>query len=1075
MRIAAIIFFVLFFPFLSFGADKPIAIGQSLDSRLDENSPQKDGIAYETWFFAAKAGEKVVIEMSSKNFDSVLKLLNSDGTLIAVDDNGAVGYNSRISINIPKDGNYLIEATSVWQMRLGDYRLSISNFETPLKTGEDKLKEDLAYFEDCLVVTKVPQWASELHTGRLLVLSEVRADKQALEAAELAVVLADQSGDKFTLARAYLAITNRLLRDEEYDGAIKYFQQVIQLQKDLKNQTGEASTLSALADAYLSTNNFLEARKYHLQALELYKSLKDKRSEGFALFGIAQSYRLERKPKEAIPYYKESLNLAKEANNPSGEGYAFFGLADSYLSLEDFDQMFSCYESALKASKQANDYKLQGIILAALADIYRSQGKFDKALNLYEQNLVARQQTKDLRGQAYTLNAMAVSEKNLGKLDKSIKYYDEMSKICKETKDKRGEAIAFLGLGLAYKNLSQPQQSINAYEQALVAVREIKDRRGEYNALTGLGIAYTTLNQPSRALPYLEQALVINQENSEKSNPSVLLEALANASFVAGQFQAASNYIEKLLRFKQETKDKLGEATTLLFLASVNAKSGDLNKVANSYEKAQTIFSELKNPVGIYSCHYGLAKLASQRGDIKAAQTQYEMAINIIENNRNLQVEKTLGLVTQTQVFEAYLEMLALNQQFSTALVVAEKLRLSDFYALVDKNFPNKENKPSVDFFKSFSEVNLNEILQTSQRLNTTILAYFPIESGLLIWAVKPDGSIAGYLNKVNVTRLETLLDERRLLREIKNPSTDKLREIVGEPATNNAPSANIDEELKAFLFPEMITASLPTEAESKILIVASGKLSTISFIDLKDNQGSYLIDKFVVLQSPSLSTFIRPSIIRNKIEPIATRENLVFGIPATNSFNGNNLTVLNEAKAEVKASSAVNAKALTGVMATKVNLCDQGKGKQILHIIAYSYLNDKEPAKSFLLLTPQTDDQGMLVNDGVINITDLRNCLENNNLVIMSVNQNNFNTSNGRGLAFLANTLALSNNPGVILTLWQVDSKVTKTFIEAFYSQFKKTPDVGISYRRAVIKVREKYKNPAQWGSFAFIGEPVN
>ncbi|MBI4850732.1 MAG: tetratricopeptide repeat protein [Acidobacteria bacterium] len=1075
MRIVAVIFSILFLPILSFAADKPISIGQSLESRLDDNSLKRDGVAYETWVFTGKANDLVVIEMSSNKFDSVLKLLSSDGNLIAVDDNGGYGYNSRIVTRLVRDGNYLIEATTVWQMRGGNYRLSLNNTETVLKTGEEKLKEDLAYFEQCLVETKEPNWASELHIGRLLVLSEVRADKQAIEAAELAVVLADQSGDKFTLARAYLAITNRLLRDEEYEGAIKYFEQVAQIQKDLKNRAGEASTLSALADAYLSSNKFLDSRKYHTQALEVYKELKDRRSEGFALFGIAQSYRLERKPKEAIPYYNQALAVARDINNRSGEGYALFGLADCYLSLEDFDQMFSSYDLALKASQTAKDSKLQGIILAALADVYRAQGKFDKAIPYYEQNLAARRQTNDLRGQAYTLNALAVCERNLSKFDSAIKHYEEMLKLCKETKDKRGESIASLGLGIVYKSLSQTQSSINAYEQALMAVREIKDRRGEYTALTGLGIAYTTLNQPNRALPYLEQALVINQENSEKANPSTLLEALANASFTAGQFAQAANYCEKVLNIKQEAKDKIGEANTLLLLAAISAKQGDLDKVANSYEKAKEIFLELKNPIGAYSCRYGLAKLATQRGDIKNAQVQYEIAINIIENNNQLKVENTFGLVTPLQVYESYLEMLASQQQFPLALTVAEKIRIFQFRNLLPQSVSNKEDKATIEFFNQFTAVSINEITQTSQRLNTTILAYLPIESGLLIWAIKPDGTIVSHLNKIDSKRLDSLLDERRILREGKNIRADKMREVLGETVSTANVTANVDEELKTFLLPEIITNAFPIEAESKLLIIASGKLGTMSFADLKDGQGTYLIDKFIVLQSPSLSTFAIANRIRSKSEALPKTESVAFGIPTTNTFNGVMLPTLSDAKSELKAVSNIKSKTLSGVMATKGNLCEQGKGNQFLHIIAYSYLNDKEPLKSFLLLNPQTDEQGNNINNGETSLADLRNCIENNNLVIFSANQNNFNVSNGNGLFFLANTLAINNNSGMIFTLWQVEAKVTTAFSEAFYSQFKKTPDVAVSYRRAVLKVREKFKNPAQWGAFVFIGEPVN
>lgn len=1076
-KIVKLIGIALISPMLIKAAEKPINIGQTLESRLGESSVNLDNIAYETWQFSGKVGQQVIIEMTSEDFDSLLKLTAPDGNVLVIDDNGGVGYNARISIKLPMNGKYTIEATTVWQMRSGNYRLTVTNIEVPVKTGVEKLREDFAYYEKCLKETKNPAWASELHTGRLIILSTLEADKEAVEAAELALILAEKSADKYSLVRTYLAISNRLLRDGDADGAIKYFEQVIEIQRELKNRIGEATTLSAIADAYLSIDNFVESKNYYQQALVIYQELQDKKAIGFALFGLGQSHRLAKQFKEAIPYYEKSLTAAKESNNLSGVGYSSFGLADCQRNLENYDEAFLSYQVALRASREDKERNLEGTVLAAVADTYRLLGKYDLALPFYKQNIAIRNELKDLRGEAYTLNALAICEKNLSLFSEASKHYDQMLAICRQIKDRRGEALALLGLGASYRPQDKYQDSVSSYEQALVVVRELKDRRSEYTALIGLGDSYTSLNQPARALPYLEQALAMNLENNSPARQAVLFESLANVSFVAGQYEQAAKHCEKVLSLKRESKDQAGEVNTLLLQAAIAIKRNELTAAIEAYNQAKNIFSELKNQVGVYTCLYGLAKIANQQNDAKAAQTNYEAAINIIENFPDIKSEPFFGLVKPLQVYQTYIEMLVAKQLFPAALTVSERIRAYQFRDLLTKNLSSEQSKQNIETFKPFVAVDFVEILQTAQRLNATILDYLPIENGLLIFLVKPDSSIVAHHHKIDINQLNTLLDKYRSLTEVNNPRIDKFKAALAESVNN----INIDnpttlsDELRALLMPENISNALPMEVESKLLVVASGKLSTFPFMDLKDVQGTNLIDRFVILQTPSISTLSTAARQRNKPDLVVRVENVALGIPAGNSINNVALPVLSEAKDELKAATNFKATALTGVVAVKDTLCEQGKNKHFLHLIAYSYLNDKEPLKSFVLLTPQTNEQGAIVHDGVVSLVELNNCIKNNDLVILSNNQSGFSSSTGDGIFFLANSLAVNNCSASLLSLWQVDNKISTLFIESFYEQLRKTPDIAISYRRALLKLREKYKSPSQWAAFVLMGEPVN
>ncbi len=100
-------------------APTPISIGQTVNGNLTTNAcPLGDGTFYDPYSFSAAAGQRVVITMSSNDFDAFLILNRPDGSILAIDDDGGGGRNSRIptngtSIVLPVTGTYTIWANAL--------------------------------------------------------------------------------------------------------------------------------------------------------------------------------------------------------------------------------------------------------------------------------------------------------------------------------------------------------------------------------------------------------------------------------------------------------------------------------------------------------------------------------------------------------------------------------------------------------------------------------------------------------------------------------------------------------------------------------------------------------------------------------------------------------------------------------------------------------------------------------------------------------------------------------------------------------------------------------------------------
>lgn len=88
--------------------------------------------------FTGEAGTLVTISLSSEDFDTLVELLEADGTEVGRDDDGGSGLNSLLTIDLPNDGVYTINVRSFGgPVDSGTFTLSLSTTETtPIASGE---------------------------------------------------------------------------------------------------------------------------------------------------------------------------------------------------------------------------------------------------------------------------------------------------------------------------------------------------------------------------------------------------------------------------------------------------------------------------------------------------------------------------------------------------------------------------------------------------------------------------------------------------------------------------------------------------------------------------------------------------------------------------------------------------------------------------------------------------------------------------------------------------------------------------------------------------------------------------
>jgi serine protease Do len=114
----------------------PSTISTDVRGRLSARDGTRGNEAFvDSYVFFGRANERVTITLDSGDIDSYVLLYDVAGRLIAENDDGGEGYNSRLLATLPADGVYRVVASSFYRQEEGTYRLYIERntqlFEYP--------------------------------------------------------------------------------------------------------------------------------------------------------------------------------------------------------------------------------------------------------------------------------------------------------------------------------------------------------------------------------------------------------------------------------------------------------------------------------------------------------------------------------------------------------------------------------------------------------------------------------------------------------------------------------------------------------------------------------------------------------------------------------------------------------------------------------------------------------------------------------------------------------------------------------------------------------------------------------
>jgi CHAT domain-containing protein len=348
----------------------------------------------------------------------------------------------------------------------------------------------------------------------------------------------------------------------------------------------------------------------------------------------------------------------------------------------------------------------------------------------------------------------------------------------------------------------------------------------------------------------------------------------------------------------------------------------------------------------------------------------------------------------------------------------------------------------------------------TQQRLpaRTAALFFITLEDRLLLWTVRHES--------INLT-------ERPIGVSALSAKVDRVRWLLRGSASNGA---RLHSELSE-LFGDLIRPALPFIADADTLVVLpDGPLHGLPFAALvNQTSGRYLVQDFVVMSAPSLSTMVR-SRAPKPPETRSTLRALVVGNPAVKQTAESQwLPRLPFSQEEAVSVAAMyrGARLLTEEEATKSEFLKDVGHYDIVHYSGHAVVNEQTPSMSRLLMTPDETSH----DDGALFASELAQVrLDRTSLVVLAACSTSVGTVvSGEGVFSIARPFLEAGASMVIATLWDIQDRSAADFFRELHRLIVggENPSVALTrvQRQFIQQAEAGRREPSQWAWAVSIG----
>ncbi len=309
---------------------------------------------------------------------------------------------------------------------------------------------------------------------QLGMIAEARGEyEQALDLYRQSLAIAEELGDRASIAASYHELGNVAVRRSDYDQARDWYQKSLPIFEELGQRAdvgGSYHQLGMIADQLSDYNRALD---WYRKSLTIAEELGDRASAAISYHMLGQTAQKQHDYDEAVKWYGKSIPIFEELGHRANVAMSYHNLGLLAEDRREYEKAVDWYRKSLTINEELGNLAGAAVNYGQLGMIASIRDDHDQALGWYRKSLAVAEELGDRSEIAICYHQFGIIARKMGDYNQAIDWYEQSLGIFEELGDRFHVAMNYMQLGNVYAKAGQAAQSTSCTAQSLFIFFEL--------------------------------------------------------------------------------------------------------------------------------------------------------------------------------------------------------------------------------------------------------------------------------------------------------------------------------------------------------------------------------------------------------------------------------------------------------------------------------------------------------------------------------------------------------------------------------------------------------------------------
>ncbi|MBI3258621.1 MAG: tetratricopeptide repeat protein, partial [Ignavibacteriae bacterium] len=427
---------------------------------------------------------------------------------------------------------------------------------------------------------------------------------------------------------------------------------------------GKAKAACGLSGYSIKIQEYDEAIRFADESIELSKLIGDKVLESDALTCSAHSFALKGDDNAALVQYQRAMDIACQTDDKPLQYNYIMNLASFYGRIGDREMAMRTAKQAIMVAEGSEEHSTLTWLYNEYATFQQNGGDYAEAHYWYMRALeyADSEPNKSFVGDLYTSLAGLLGK--LGNLKQKEEYLNRALELHISNENPIGQAIVLHCQGDTHKELGLYEQALDCYNRSFAIARINSFIEIEQFVLTKIGALYHTLGEYERAVSFFEEAMSFTPNVHDVTVKIYLWISIGDTYAALGSTEKAIEYYTTTASNSKAAGIHTAEIQSLAKLSELFEKKGDYTYGLQYAEESWQCRQDIHN-----ADHSNRLKNITLKAELDQIQQEKEVqsikqqaiAQELERKNAELQYAALLS-AEREQMIESILKQIHLEQ-----------------------------------------------------------------------------------------------------------------------------------------------------------------------------------------------------------------------------------------------------------------------------------------------------------------------------------------------------------------------------------------------------------------------------